>query len=329
MMLLVLCIFTQLEINAVVGSEIDSLEAKKYHLFRDIAGFVSAQFIESDDTITVHMKIWRDQTVIDTAVTIDRNVFNTLNSYIQNCRLIIEDDNFRRTFVEEFKVDWPIISHNDIQTAAKSLKGSRFLTTSCCITGGCALGAYAGALITRKTWTEVDTIGIPVGCWAGNGGCTFVPVEITRKYYRINPLVYAGSAAIGSGLGYMWAKHQSESHQVIFDAIGRNIIAFDNAGFPITEQDISYSKRTDNEMLFGSLGLVAGLAGSLATAVGLMAPWADMESEESWHQTAVNAPIIIICSVEFYFITDFFLKKGKKLDRQATIERLKDRRFSQ
>ncbi len=328
-MLLVLCIFTQLEINTLVGSEIDSLEAKKYYLFRDIAGFVSAQLIESDDEMTVHMKIWRDQTVIDTVVAVDRNVFSALDSYTRNFRPIIEDENFRRTFVEEFKVDWPVISHDDIQAAARSLKGSRLLTTSCCITGGCALGAYAGALITRKTRTEIDTIGIPVGCWAGNGGCTFVPVEIIRKYYRINPLVYAGGAAIGSGLGYMWAKQHTESRQEIFDAIGRDIVTFDNAGFPITEQDVRYSKGTTNEMLFGSLGIVAGLVGSLATAVGLMAPWSDMEPEESWQQTAVNVPVIIICSVELYFIADFFLKKGKKLDRQATIENLKASRSTQ
>ena len=256
-------------------------------------------------------------------------MFATLSYYIVNFRIIIEEEHFRKTFVEEFVVGWPIISNNDIQAAHKSLKGSRLLNTSCCVTTGCAVGAYASALITRKTRTEVDTIYTPYGCTSGPAGCTFVPVEIIRKYYSINPLFYAGGGAIGSGLGFLSALHLTKSRDAISEAIGRNVVAFDNAGFPITEQDIRYSKGKKNELLLGTLGLVLGLAGSFLTVTGLMAPWSDMQPEESWHQTAVAVPVIVISGAELYLITDFFLKKGQDLDRKATIEDLRTRRSTE
>lgn len=329
MLLFFVCIFAQLEINSVVGTDIDSLEARKYNLFNDVQGFVSAQFRESEDMIHTHMKIRRESAIIETIVAIDRDVFATLSSYIINFRIIIAEENFRRTFVEEFAVAWPMIPENNIQAAAKSLKGSRLLTTSCCVATGCAVGAYAGALITRKTRTEVDTIYLPSGCASGPGGCTSVPVEIIREYYSINPLVYAGSGVIGSGLGFLSAMHLTKSRDAISEAIKRSVVAFDNDGFPITEQDIRYSKGRKNEMLLGTLGLVLGLAGSFLTVTGLMAPWSDMEPEKSWHQTAITVPVIVISGAELYLVTKFFLNKGQNLDRKATIERLKARRSAE
>ncbi len=329
MLLIFLCIFAQLEINSVVGTEIDSLEAKKYNLFNDVQGFISARFNESDNMINTHMKIKREQAIIETTVAIDREVFTALSSYIINFRMIIEEEHSRNTFVEEFVVGWPIVADSNIQAAAKSLKASKILTTSCCVTAGCAVGAYAGALITRKTRTEVDTIGIPYGCTSGPGGCMVVPVEITREYYRINPLLYATGAAIGSGAGYLWDKHQDKSRRAVSKAIVRDIVAFDNAGLPITEQDLRYSKGSTNELLFGSLGVVLGLAGSFLTAAGLMAPWADMEPEESWHEAAVFVPVFVVSGAEIYLITSFFLKKGQNLDRRAAIEKLRARRSAE
>ncbi|UCG30451.1 MAG: hypothetical protein JSV53_00835 [candidate division WOR-3 bacterium] len=329
MMLIVLCVCGQLAVNSIVGSEIDSLEAKKYCLFCDIEDFISVHFTESENKITAHMSIMQNESVHDSAVSIEREAFDAMDYYIRNFRLIIQDENFRRAFIEEFEVGWPIISQKDVQKAAKELKNRQLITTSCCVTAGCATGAYAAALITRKVRTEVDTIGIPVGCWVGNGGCTSVPVVITRKFYKINPLATAGGAAIGAGLGYAWARQQSRSHEVLSEALGRDIIAFDNAGYPITEDDVKYAKKTANELLLGTLGVAVGLAGSFVTAVGLFSPWADMQSEESWHETAVYVPIAIICSAELYLITNFFLKKGQSLDRMATIEKLKARRSFQ
>jgi len=320
-----LFICSQLEINPAVGNEINSSVANQYHIFSDVDGFISAQFTESDDGVNTHMKIDCDSTFTESTVVIDRDVFEALGSYIAHFRLLIEDENFRNTFVEESEIGWPIITQEEIQTAARSQRSNKIITLSCCATGGCALGAYAGALLTRKIRTDVDTLSIPLGCWAGSGGCTSVPVVITRDSYRFHPLVYAGSAAIGSGVGYLWARHRNNSRRALSEAIIRDIVAFDNTGFPITEADIQYSKRTTNELLFGSLGIVLALAGSSLTAAGLMAPWSDKIPEEPWQADAISASVIAICCVEFYLITDFFLKKGQTLDRKATIERLKER----
>ena len=328
MIVIFLLICSQLEINPAVGNEIDSSEAKQYHIFSDVNGFISAHFSETDDMMNTHMKIARDSTVTESTVVIDRDVFKALGYYITHFRMLVEDEIFRNNFVQAFEIGWPIISHEEIQTAARSQRKDKIITLSCCVTGGCALGAYAGALLARKIRTEVDTLGIPLGCWAGNGGCTSIPVVVTRDYYRFNPLAYAGGAAIGSGLGYLLARHQNRSRRALSKAIAKDIVAFDNAGFPITEEDISISKRTTNELLFGSLGIVLALAGSSLTAAGLMAPWSDKIPEEPWQSDAISASVVAICCVEFYLITDFFLKKGQTLDRRATIERLKERTSS-
>jgi hypothetical protein len=323
MLTLMLLFCSQIEINNIVGNEIDSLEAKMYHLFTDIENFVSAQFIESADSIIVHVEYMKNETAKDSTIAIDNEMLNSLNSYIRNFRLIIEDANVRKSFVETFKLGWPIVSQNDINSIMKSYTDDRTMKTACCVTGGCASGAYAAALITRDIRREIDTIDLPVPCFTGGDGigCTFIPLPIERKIYRIKPAAYLAGAALGSGISYLWAKKQFRP--VFFDVIGHDIVAFDYAGYPITEHDVTNANKGTNELLFGTLGLAVGLLGSATTAIGLLSPWSDMEPETDWHASAVYAPAILICGVEIFVITNFFIKKGRQLDRRATIERLK------
>jgi hypothetical protein len=104
-----------------------------------------------------------------------------------------------------------------------------------------------------------------------------------------------------------------------------DIVTFDEKDFPITEQDIAQANRGTNEMLFGTLGLGAGLLGAGATAIVLHTPWADIHPEKQWHARAIDAAVVVICGVELVVITNYLLNKGRQLDRRATIERLKRR----
>lgn len=327
MLALFFLILSPIEVCEIVGSRIDSLEAKKYHLFTDIDGFKSARFFESSDSIIVRLEYLINNTMHDSTVTIDPELVKSLGSYIHNFRMIIEDESFRLSFIETFTIGWPIISQADINRIVKSSTHKDVKTASCCMAGACALGAYSAALLTRDIRTEVDTITLAAPCFIGsNGGsCIFIPVPVERKIYSFDPAAYIVGATVGSGLGYVWAKHQFRSKHVLSMAIAHDIVAFDDRDFPITGQDITTAYTGTNEMLLGTLGLGAGLLGAGATAFGLLAPWADKHPEQQWHAGAIDAAVVVICGVELVIITNFFINKGRQLDRQATIERLRRR----
>jgi len=67
MVMIILCICSQLEVNDIVGKEIDSLEARKYYLFTDVEDFVSACFNDSGDSIIVGMNFVRNETIQDSS----------------------------------------------------------------------------------------------------------------------------------------------------------------------------------------------------------------------------------------------------------------------
>lgn len=327
MMLIVLCICAQLEINSTVGSEIDSLEAKRYHLFTDIDGFRSAQFTESGDSIVVSLQYLEQGISKDSTVIIDHETAKSLGSYISNFRMIIEDDHFRETFVQTFRIGWPMVSQGDIDLVAKSSTGDLIQNAACCMTGGCALGAYGAALLTRDVRTEVDTIGLPAPCLTGEGiGCFFIPIQIERQYYSFSKAAYVTGAGVGSGLGYLWAKKQHRSSDVLCTAIGHGIVAFDNEGFPITEQEVAAANRGTNEALIGTLGIAGGLMGAGATLFALLSPWVDKHAEEEWQETAITAAAVVLSATELVILSKFFVSKGREIDRKATIDRLKYRK---
>lgn len=328
MLVLFMLILSQIQVNEIVGTSIDSLEAIKYHVFTDVAGFQSAQFFQSEDSVIVRVEYRVNDTIYDSSVTIDHEVLKSLDSYIRNFRMIIENEDFRLSFIEAFKIDWPIIAQADIERINKSSSQDRIKATACCMTAACAVGAYSAALLTRDVRTEVDTAVVPVPCLIGtNGtGCISIPVPVERKIFSINPYAYALGATAGSGLGYLWAKKQIRSKHVLSMAITQDIIAFDTQDFPITEQEISIANRGTNEMLLGTVGLGAGLLGAGATAYVLLTPWSSMHAEEQWHAGAIQATVVVICVAELVIITNYLINKGKQLDRQATIEKLKQRR---
>lgn len=327
MLALFMLIVSQLQVNEIVGSCIDSLEARKYHIFTDIAGFQSAQFTKSEDSVIVSMEYIANDAMCDSSVTIDHEVFKSLDSYIRNFRMIIEDEDFRLSFVEAFKIDWPIVAQADIARIRKSSKEDRIKTTACCMTAACAIGAYSAALLTRDVRTEVDTAIVPAPCWTGtNGvGCISIPVPVEHKIYTINPYAYVLGATAGSGLGYLWAKKQIRSKHVLAMAITQDIVAFDTQGFPITEQDISTANRGTSEILLGTVGLGTGLLGAGATAIVLLTPWSSMHADEQWHAGAITATVVVISVAELMIITNYLINKGRQLDRRATIEKLKQR----
>ncbi len=327
MLALFMLILSQIQVNEIVGTSIDSLEAKKYHIFTDIEGFQSAQFFESDDSIVVRVEHLVNDTVRDSSVTIDHELFKSLSSYIRNFRMIIEDDVFRLSFIETFKIGWPIIAQADFERIRKSSNQDYIKATACCMTAACAVGAYSAALLTRDVRTEVDTAIVPAPCWSGtNGaGCISIAVPVERKIYSINPYAYALGATAGSGLGYLWAKKQIRSKHVLSMALTQDIVAFDAQDFPITEQDIHMANRGTNEMLLGTLGIGAGLLGAGATAYILFTPWSSMHAEEQWHAGAVTAAVLVVSVVEVVMITNYLINKGRQLDRQATIKKLKQR----
>jgi hypothetical protein len=319
-------IMSQIALNKNVDREIDALEAKKYHLFTDIDGFESAQFLESNDSIIVHLKYVANDIVYDSAVIVDHEVLKALDSYIHNFRMIIEDEYFRRSFIETFKIDWPIVTKGDIRQTFEASRDVRLKTTSCCVAGGCALGAYGVALLTRKVSTEIDTVGLPVPCiTGGDAGCVFIPLPFERRVYSYTAAAYLAGAGLGSGLTYIWAKGRYKRNDVLFAALGHNIVAFDYENYPITENDIAAANRGTNEALLGTLGLGAGFVSTGVTAIGLLAPWADKHPEQQWQAHAIEASVIVICGVEFVLITNFLMNKGRQLDRMATIEKLMHR----
>lgn len=311
-----------MEINPIVGNDIDSIEARQYHLFTDIVDFGSARFIEAGDSVAVELKLLKDGTVYDSTVIIDPDLFASLVSYIHNFRTIIEDREFRATFVQTFKIGWPIVSRQEIDRVAGSLKSTDYLATFCCMSGGCGLGAYASALLTRNITT--DTVAMPVPCLVGGEvGCISIPLEIRR--YSFSELSYLAGAGIGSGLGYAWAKHQSRTRDVLYRAIGGDIVGFDRADFPITEAQISAANRGTNEMLLGTLGLTVGLLAAGVSAHILYHPWADLHAQETWQDDAIAGAIILVSITEIAFIANYFIKKGQQLDRRATVERMENR----
>lgn len=327
MIFLVFFICLQIEVNDIVGFEINSLEARKYHLFTDIEDFKAAWFYEEDDSIIVEIIYIQDGVSQDSAVSIDPEIFKTLNSYIRNYRLIIEDEQFRISFIETFRIDWPIVSRQDIEQVVKSTKGRQLFNTACCMTGACALGTYAAAFLTRNVRTEIhmDTVLVPC-LTGGNGwGCMTTTVPVVHKYYSINPAAYVGGAALGSGIGYLSSSKKYTPNQILFEALARDVVAFDYADYPITEQEIIEANKGTNEALFATLGLAAGFAGSAITAIALFSSWDNMEPDKDWYRWAVNVPIVLISGTEFVVITRYFLGKGRQFDRRATIERLKER----
>ncbi|MBE0432230.1 hypothetical protein IBX73_02050 [candidate division WOR-3 bacterium] len=314
----------QLEINGIVGNEIDSLEAQKYHLFTDIPGFVSARFHEAGDSVAVALTFLQDGTAYDSVVTIDLDLFAALRSYIHNFRTIIEDREFRESFVQTFKIGWPVVSQRDIELVARASKRKRLHTTACCMSGGCGLGAYTSALLTRNITT--DTVSMPVPCFVGGEpGCIFVPVEIRR--YSFSELSYLAGAGVGTGLGYAWGRtqHRLRTTDLLCRAIGHDIVAFDNADFPITEVQVAAAHRSTNELLLGTLGIGAGLLAAGVTAYVLHVPWADMYAKEAWQADAIGGAVILVSLTELAIIANYFIRKGRQLDRQAAIEWLKDR----
>jgi hypothetical protein len=331
MIFLVLFFCTQIEVNDIVGFEINSLEARKYRLFSDIEEFESAWFYEEDDSIIVEITYLQNGVSQDSAVSINPEIFKTLNSYIRNYRLIIEDEQFRISFIKTFIIDWPIVSHNDIERVAKSMRGRQLFNTACCMTGACALGAYAAAFLTRNVRTEIHMDTVLVPCWTGgNGwGCMTTTVPVVYKYYSINPAAYVGGAALGSGAGYLASKKTYTPNRILFEALALDVAAFDHAGYPITEHEIIETNKGTNEALFATLGLAAGLAGSALTAIVLHSSWVDMEPDKDWYRWAVNVPILLISGTELVVITRYFLGKGKQFDRRATIETLKERNIDQ
>ena len=328
---LVFFVCSQIELNNIVGYEIDSLEARKYRLFTDIDEFESARFYEYDDSIIVRMTYLKNGVSQDSAVSINPEIFKTLNSYIRNYRLIIEDEQFRISFIETFRIDWPIVSQNDIEQVVKSTRGRQLFNTACCMTGACALGAYAAAFLTRNIRTEIHMDTVLVPCWTGgNGwGCMTTTVPVVYKYYSINPAAYVGGAALGSGVGYLASKKTYTPNRILFEALALDVVAFDHAGYPITEQEIIEANKGTNEALFATLGLAVGFAGSAITAIALLSSWTKMEPDKDWHRWAVNVPIILISGAELVVITRYFLGKGKQFDRRATIERLKEHGIDQ
>ena len=327
MIVLLLTILSQVKVNEIVGSKIDSIEARKYQLFTDIEGFQSAQFLEKDDSFIVHLQYTMNDTVLDSSVIIDNELFKSLGSYINNFRMIIEDEAFRLSFIKAFKIGWPIIAQSDLERIMKSSTRARIRATACCMTGACALGAYSAALLTRDIRTEIDTAIVPAPCLTANNGpgCIPIPVPVEREYYKFSPSAYVLGASIGSGLGYVWTKQQFKAQHVLSRAITHDIVAFDDQDFPITEKDISAAHRATNAALFATLGLGAGLLGASATALALLQPWADIHPEKQWHEQALIAAVVVISGVELLIITNFLCNQGKKLDRQATIERLRHR----
>ncbi len=323
-----LYVCSQLVINSTVGNEIDSAEAKKYQLFTDIEGFESAQFVDVGDSIVARLKILEGGVVKDSAVVIDVATFKSLSSYIHNFRMIIEDGHFRRTFIQTFKIGWPIVSQSDIDRVVKSSTGSLTQQAACCMTGGCALGAYTAALLTRDIRTEIDTVGLPAPCLTGEGiGCISIPLVIERKYYSYSEVAYIAGAGAGSGLGYLYAKTMQRPNDVLYRTIGHDIVTFDNEGFPITEQQIKAANRGTSEALLGTLGIGCGLIGAGVTCLVLLSPWADKYAEEEWQENAITASAVVVSAIEFGMISMFFVNKGKQIDRRATIERLKDRHY--
>ncbi len=322
MLIVFLLLVAQSEINTIVGSEIDSIEARKYHLFTDIVGFESARFSEEGDSVITTISFRPDTAARESTVTIDARSFSALRSYISNFRMIIEDREFRQSFVQTFPVGWPIVTRQEIDHLAGALKLSDCGATFCCLSGGCALGAYTAALLTRDTWVETTSVAVP--CFIGHQSC-LIEVPIIREFYTFDELPYAAGAAVGSGLGYLWARSQRRARDILSYAIGHDIVAFDHADFPITEAQVSAANRGTNEMLLGTLGLGLGLLGAGVTMSALYAPWADKIPDEPWQDDAIGIAVTVVSVTELAIIVNFFINKGRQLDRRATLERLQNR----
>ncbi|MGQ9533763.1 MAG: hypothetical protein ACUVTF_00805 [bacterium] len=306
--------------------EIDKDKAGFYRIFTDIDNFISAKFYENGDSTRVVISRVAKGDTIDSVVNIEKSVYSTLKFYCQNFYEIISDIEFREFFVKNYNVAWPIVTEKEIKTVGESTLEKSCLNSFCCIMGTSATGAYIGALTGRDVYKIQG--GIP--CGHPEYGYCIIPYEYYA--YRIDPTHYLTGMALGIATGSIISKklyYKRNKEITLFNALSHDIVAFDDEGNPITIKEIQKENKGIYTCEFGTLGIVAGTAGSLLVLGVLTSPWFSLLPETEWDEYAVYIPIIAISGVSFWQITKFALQKGVELDHLATIEKIKKKRAAQ
>lgn len=296
-------------------------EAEFYRLFTDVDSFVYAKFYTVDDSIQVVFSYIVKGDTIDSTIYISKEVFDGLKFYQKNFQRINGDLNFRKEFLKNYEIDWPIISPRNLARAKKTALSNVLFNSVCCMTGTGATGAYIGALVGRSIYKEIGYI--PCG-WQ-EYSC-MIPYEYYS--YSINHTKYYTGMGIGIAGGAIASKTlywKDWEKNVLFDTLN-DIVAFDDNGIPITKNEVDREFRGQYTVGFGMLGIVIGGSLILAEILLLTKPWFDLAPKTDWDEKAVTIPILLISGASFWHFTKFTIEKGKELDHIATFERIKQKR---
>ncbi|MEO0107360.1 MAG: hypothetical protein ABIL46_08535 [candidate division WOR-3 bacterium] len=302
--------------------EIDRGEAEFYRLFTDVDSFISAKFYSVEDSIQILFSYIAKGDTVDSLVNVSKSVFEVLQFYQKNFYKIITDLNFRKEFIKNYEIDWPIISTKDLAKDKKTALLSAFFNSACCITGTGATGAYIGALVGRSIQKETGYI----PCGSQEYSC-MIPYEYYS--YTLNKTKYYTGVGIGIAGGTIASKmlyFKNWKKNVLFNTLAHDVVAFDDNGIPITKNEVDREFRGQYTVGFGMLGIVIGGSLTLAEILLLTKPWFDLTPKTDWDEKAVTIPILLISGASFWHFTKFTIEKGKELDHLATIERIKQKR---
>ncbi|HEX7319537.1 MAG TPA: hypothetical protein VF399_04170 [bacterium] len=333
----------QLFINNLVGDVIDAGEAKYYGLFSDIEGFESAAFYDfeySDDSTWVRrstdtcsgyvvVKIIRTEDhnpsgpdssssaaiSIEKHVRISRDAFRSLQDYLFYFWEIVRDKRFREEFAENHRVEWPLITTEEMEASEKDTRNYLLKNSACCIGSLGAGGSYIGALAgTEMTYHSTD-------------GC------LGYYTYSVDPVSVYWAAIAGAGLGCMLSSGLY-ANDAKTEALRRGIVAFDSYNMPITKDDISNEAYYANRTAVNGWAECLGVSAALTTGLLLYLPWMGnilpaVHPETEADKYRVLVPIVAVSLAEFSVIMKISWDLGEKRDRQAAIERIKKKREQQ
>jgi len=302
--------FGYMTVNDIVGVVIDAREAKYYRIFTDVPGFESARFCENGDSILVELNTAIDS-VHDTQYRIiDKKIFTALVDYIRDFERIVEEPAYRNIYINKHLIGWPLISQNEIDAEILLRNNKRiqdiFCCMSCIIPGSASIGSCLGQTVIETYY----------------GDCA------SYSIYKINPYIFGAVTATGTGGGYLLAS--SFNRVNVYDRLlKKGILAFDSYQQPITVEDCEIMENMTNQFIFGCTGLVISSIATIVTFAFIATPFLGNKPNTVWDGLMAWVPIASFSFSELITITKFGVDLGKKQDRKATIERIKQKRIKE
>jgi hypothetical protein len=301
--------FGYLDVNEVVGKAIDADEAQYYRIFTDVPEFESARFVENGDSILVEINTLNGDVHETRYRNIDSASYVAIDRYIKYFQRIVEDPPYRRRFIENNKIGWPVLSEREFAMTARTLNDRRTFNNTNCMTSISSGSAYAGGLLGRRVTRVVS-------------GCTYT------YYYSVNPLTCIGVTAGGTLAGYL-VMPKEDASKAIDLALQKDILAFDLYQRPITAGDCLREKNNFNQNACTGMGTILGLISSAATFYLMAIPYFFYSPNTDWDMAMTIAPMVVFSISELTAIINFSNEHGNKEDIKATIEKIKQKRIKE